>query len=321
MRRLFSSWKTILLILSLCFFTNAFAKQTLTTETRNVKGQGDTLNLAISNALIQGVSEINGTYVNSVNAIINEKLTAKGNVTVDQTQTPVHVDLLAQENISAVKTATHGVILNYQLLNQEEKNNTYFVTLQITFAKYQKIDSKKEDKRYSLAVLPFQLITTQGATNQISYLLNQALMTKLSQSKKFRIVDRNNLDLSEYQKEVHILASGNVNNLDKARLGQLIGADYLLVGTINQFKVTDKTREFYGAKFDHYIATATINVRLLEMATMEIHDADTITVTIPEAEINEILQDPDNDAQTIRDLLINKLASAISRKILQYNQN
>ncbi|MCF6775228.1 CsgG/HfaB family protein [Thiotrichales bacterium 19X7-9] len=325
MKRL-SYFSLIFAILLSLVSINVYANPTLTTETRDIQGQGDTLNLAISNAIINGVSEVNGTYVNSINAVINEKAIAKGYVTIGNQSYPVSADILSQDNISAVKAATAGTVLNYQLIKKEQKDNQWYVTLKMTFAQYKGISkSDAHAKKYSFAVLPFQLAPSAAegpiAPNRSISLLNQSLVTDISQSGQFRMIDRNNADLSQYAKEAAILASGNVNNLDKARLSQMIGADYLLVGTIDQLNIKNEKQKFYGSSFDHYVASTTINFRLVEMATMEILYADTVTVSIPEDQITKLLQDPDNDLKTVERLLINKASRAISEKVINQTKS
>ncbi|MCF6764588.1 CsgG/HfaB family protein [Thiotrichales bacterium 19S3-7] len=320
MKRL-SYFSFIVTILFSLISLNLYASPTLKTETRTVQGQGDSLNLAISNALINGVAEVNGTYVNAINAVINEKAVATGYVTIGNQRYPVNANILSQDTISAIKAATSGVVVNYQLTKKEQKDNQYYVTLNMTFAQYKGIDqSQANAKKYSFAVLPFQLAPS-AAEGPISparsiSLLNQSLVTDISQSGQFRMIDRNNADLGQYAKEVAILSSGNVNSLNKARLSQMIGADYLLVGTIDELTIKNEKQKFYGSDFDHYIASTTVNFRLVEMATMEILYADTVTVSIPEDQITKILQDPDNSLKTVEQQLINKASQTISQKVL-----
>ncbi|MCF6807495.1 CsgG/HfaB family protein [Thiotrichales bacterium 19S9-12] len=316
----------------LCLFTlvlglfsaNLYASPTLTTVTKDIEGSGSTLNLAIGNAIINGVGQVNGAYVKSVSAVIDQKSVDQGYVRIANQVYPVSADILSRDNLSAIQAATNGAVISYQVKDQKQLDNDQWqVTLTMTFAQYQAIEkSPEKQKQYSLAILPFQ-ITPQAAKGPISPkrsqdLLNQALTDNLIKANRYRMIDRNHSDLKNYNQEVALLTSGNANKLDQARLSQLIGADLLLVGNIDQLKITTEKREFYGSTFDHHIAEATINFRLIEMATLAVLHSDTVTVDIPEDEINQILVDPDNNLQTVEQALITKTAKTISDNLLNY---
>ena len=266
---------------------------TLSITMHTSHGSAKSINAAITRAIINGVAELNGAYVGSVKAIVSEDAIAKGYVKVGgNIYYPVNANIMSRDSISAIKIATHGIILGYIVLDKKHIGDMWYVSIQLKVAKYQKIAS---GTKYSIAILPFRMDDAIMPGFEVSKVLNQKLVNKISNEGEFQVIDRNMHDLLSYSKEVAILSSGNVSNLNKARLKQMVGADYLLVGTVNQFIVKSNKREYYGASFHNYEVKVIINFRLVEMATMEIHYSDTITETIPGNRVRKILENPNNN--------------------------
>lgn len=323
MKRQMIKFLSLSLMLCLFFITNSFANPTLKTITKEVQGQGETENLAVSNAIINGITQENGTYVNSVNAVINAYTQGEGEISIGPLTLPLSGNMLAQENISAIKAATKGSVVSYKLLKSSQKDKQWFVTLEMTFAKYSGIkQSKEKQNQYSLTVLPFKLNTLVSPSAQYSVhavsLLSQTITDNLSQSNDFRMVDRNIHDLNAYKNEINILQSGNVTSLEQGRLGQMIGSDYIVTGTVNLLRVENISKDYYGTNFNHYIAQMTVNYRLIEMATMQLRYSDTISVSIPQEEITQLLQNPDNNLSVVEQMLVEKAGNQISQAILQH---
>lgn len=309
----------VIFFICIIFFTvsvvNA-SSPTISMTMHTSHGSAKSINAAITQAIINGVAEFNGAYVESVKAIVSEDAIVKGYVKIGgNIYSPVNANIMSKGSISAMKLVTHGIILGYTVLDKKQVGDMWYVSVQLKIAKYHKIASRT---KYSIAILPFRSINIKVPGFEVSQILNQKLVDKISNMGKFQVIDRNIHDLLSYSKEVSILSSGDVGNLNKARLKQMVGADYLLVGTINQFLVENHKREYYGTSFDNYEVKAIINFRLVEMATMEIHYSDTIIEKISENRVRAILANPNNNYKTLSNILLTKAAVAISNKVVNF---
>lgn len=90
-------------------------------------------------------------------------------------------------------------------------------------------------------------MTASGKANSLARVVeayDSQLIDRLNASRKFEIVGRS--DLKEVIKEQELAASGNVASGDPnaAQAGQLAGAKYLLVGTIDDFEDATEKMEF-----------------------------------------------------------------------------
>ena len=93
---------------------------------------------------------------------------------------------------------------------------------------------------------------------------------KLAPSRKFNLVDRNNLD--DYAAEMSIIEGDMTLPENKVKLKNLAAADYILVGTVDNF--TASTRKNFVALTGetNYSSSSKLKIsyRILEAATMEI---------------------------------------------------
>jgi curli biogenesis system outer membrane secretion channel CsgG len=91
-------------------------------------------------------------------------------------------------------------------------------------------------------------------------------VTELRDSRKFRVVERE--QLQALMKEKNLTLSGDIDPATAVRVGKLLGVNYLLVGSVTEYGVTDKT------------ATAAVTARLIDTSTGEIVWADEAKVSV-----------------------------------------
>ena len=140
---------------------------------------------------------------------------------------------------------------------------------------YQSKDLIKKS-RYSLAVLPFKTIKplnclgTKFCSNEANTLINNAFIEALVPTRKFNVVDRNNLD--SYNNELALITADLTLPENKNRLKNIVPADYILVGSIDNFSASSSKQYVEITKetlYDSY-SKLKISYRILETATMEI---------------------------------------------------
>jgi curli biogenesis system outer membrane secretion channel CsgG len=97
--------------------------------------------------------------------------------------------------------------------------------------------------------------------------LDTAFSEDATLSAKFTVVERTQLDL--VMKEQGLAASGAVSPQTAAKVGQLLGVKYIVVGGIDKFAINDTKAGFRGVGGNLQQAEATINLRFIDTTTGE----------------------------------------------------
>ncbi len=100
----------------------------------------------------------------------------------------------------------------------------------------------------------------------------------LTQSRRFGVLDRKRADV--YEAEKALLKSGDAGPGERARLGKLLGADYLLYGTIDRVIVEDrsKTIEITGERKQRLIGAVDLRFTVLATATRQVKWSSSIAL-------------------------------------------
>ena len=119
----------------------------------------------------------------------------------------------------------------------------------------------------------------------------------LTQGRRFGVLDRSRPDV--YEAEKKLLQSIDAGPGERARLGQVLGADYLLYGVIDRVVVEDqsKTIEVTGERKNRLVGAAQVRFTVLATATRQIKWSSSITLdqviparVHPEAAAAQVLQ-------------------------------
>ena len=253
------------------FYLPSLHSQT-TFITLSVSASGQTEEMAINNALIESLSQINGTVINgSLSVQEFEKVSAsnKGE------------DYFYSENYSRdIKKYTEGIVESYKLVNSNPLNSGgWEVEVSVTIAKYA---LSPQTNRKRIAVMPFRITDTRELTvknkkvdkRRILGLLNQSLVSYLTQSRKFFVADRDFVE--ELHSERNFIQYGNVPLSELSKLGNDLGVDLILVGVIEDFntKSTKKTFESMNKTFVSTKGIVEISYRVIDVATRQVKFAD-----------------------------------------------
>jgi len=142
----------------------------------------------------------------------------------------------------------------------------------------------------------------RGGGTAVAGQLSQALVTEFTQARKFRVLDREYL--SEYLSEQEFLTSANLPVEETLRLGQRLGADFILVGAINDFKIRQKEKEVLGIKKVLREASLSFDFRVLEVATQEIRWSNTFSKRYSNSELAKLIGGAPDDDELVRSTVI-----------------
>jgi len=247
-------------------------------------GYGITKEDAINIALSRAVAQVNGLSISAAQAIV--KQSTKGKILFNNSKAVIKV--VSKTQASSIATKAKGALQSYRIISIKPINGSYEVKISAIVAKYIS-PGLNPRKRRSLAVIPFRYKKVYSFDNidisgsSLTHRLTQAIVTKITQTRKFTVLDRENSEY--YNLEKNFLLSGNTDPVELARLGKRLGADYFIIGEILDFGIEKNVENISltGKNFMQINGYATVNYRILNIPTQQIKWSDTIDIefTLP----------------------------------------
>ena len=274
--------KKILLVFSillLCSFL--FANETKTIV--DVQGFGVTRNEAIQNALIEAIKQTKGVSIDSQKSFAKDI----AQVSVSDNGSNSRNVGVSSLSMSQVKEATKGIIDQYRILDEKKLGaHEYQVDLSVKILGY-KAPGLSHKSRRKIAVMPFyssdkyfKLNNKTYKSSKVSDMLTQTLTNNMTQARKFAVLDRSYT--RDMASEMNLLSSEKVSLSQKVKLGQRLGADYLLVGTIQNASFYNKTSRnmSLGTTTNKNIVELIVDYRIVVVGTSQIKWSDTVKASI-----------------------------------------
>lgn len=272
-------WLGSVLVL-LTGFTATALGAGLVYETVRANGRGITPREAIQDALVEAVSQVNGTSIEARQ--IRTQLEAV--VAIDGDALALSSELF----VSKVATATKGVIKSYRVLsNSKAPNGIEEVQVNAVVARY---ELGAETQRKRMVVLPFRLgegafQSMEGPLDKprLERRLRQMLIDQLVQTRRFAVLDR------DFEQELTVerqrLSSPTASMDERAKLGRELGADYFITGSFEQFRVSLERIVFPGSgrEMEQLNVAAELSYRVIELATGQTVFSDTFRMPVPQA--------------------------------------
>lgn len=213
----------------------------------------------------------------------NAKLKANANETVTANVRDNSKDIMAQYS---------GVVSSYEVLEHSEENGKHKVKIKATVfiedvydAHDYKSKSLVKKADYSLAIMPFKMAPNINCLGRkpdikdINATISNLFIEKLAPSRKFNLVDRNNLD--DYAAEMSIIEGDLTLPENKVKLRNLAAADYILVGTVDNYTASTSKSFVALTGETNYSSSSKLKLsyRILEAATMEIVSVGSVEQT------------------------------------------
>lgn len=281
-------------------------------ETRylTVEGSGSTRAAAVKNALIEAVKQTKGVKISSKRDYY--KGIRQTAISIDGDST--HAVSISERSRKLITEATRGFIRNYSIVDSYQDGGEWVVKIQIAMKRY-RTPGFNPNKRRKIAVIPFEykrsysIFGRSESGSAISSRFTQSLVSKITQSRKFTVLDRENSKY--YNQEKNFILSGNSDKKEFMKLGRRLGVDYLLVGKILDFtvkSVTDSNNIGLPESSDR-VCSVTISYRILAMATQQIKWSETISK-------NFSLSDSTNSAEAMVANISDKISDVVLAHIL-----
>ncbi len=267
------SFRVVLLIFALAFSSSIFAKMEFVTVPS--QGTGTTRADAIKDALQEAVGQVNGAQIAAETSKTVTESYKESNGQEDHKMT--------EDFKQDIATKTKGVIRKYDVVSEQGPTPElalWQVSLNVTVAKY---NLSKQAERLRMAVVPFTLSPTikdQRRAADFEPTFVNTIVSYLTQTRRFAMLDRQFME--KQQAELKLIQGENFRTEEMARLGNQLGTDYLISGTIDNVNQTSNTitMRTTGKKITTVTTSVNLSYRIFDVATGLIKLAGTYTDTI-----------------------------------------
>ena len=262
-------------------------------KTVTVSAAGLSYEEALNNAFAEAIAMVNGKNIQTktiIQVLSGDPLSKE--ITQDKKQVGFLADLLSQFNkpekkeepkdekknpdkveysqnyLKEIIEETKGGIKSYEIIKKDtDKNGWHNVKLKAEVAFF---DLPKEAMRVRMAIFPFKLYDVEGDKSRFNRLIDQNINDYFVQTKKFTMLDRTYIE--EVAKEQSTILDGKTPAVEMAKIGNEISADFILVGSVENFNITEKVKKILSSDMEikKKVASIYMSYRLLDVATKQI---------------------------------------------------
>ncbi|MGC6476318.1 MAG: CsgG/HfaB family protein [Parvibaculales bacterium] len=256
------------LVISSQLTAPVWAKTTIVSITTTAEGA--TEDIAVTKAIESAVKQINGVSIKIKN--LTEVKNIEGTSTTKSGQKENFSLSLSRQTKDEI--SAQGLVESYRILSiKPSRDGLVQARVKSNIYKYQ---ASKSTNRKRIVLVPSQANKSsydfygyQSAAN-LSAALDDEIERYLVNSRKFSVLTRR--DFGAMNDEFAVIASEASKATDKAKLGQLLGGDYLLVVKVKNADAIkrSKTIQVSGRVKTWIDGEMSISVRLIDAATGEI---------------------------------------------------
>ena len=210
----------------------------------------------------------------------------------------------SQKYLKELIDETKGGIKSYKIINKEINASGWHlieVSAEVAF-----FNLPKEAMRVRMAAFPFRLYEIEGDHGRFQRLLDQNINDYFVQTKKFTMLDRSFIE--DVAKEQQIILDGKAPATEMAKIGNEISADFILVGSVENFNINEKVTKILSSdqEIRRNEASIYMSYRLLDVATKQINYSNTIQYKI---QLSQNSEKPDTE-------IISKISKILGEEIL-----
>ncbi len=291
--------KTSILFASLCGASYALVnnKQVI------VDGEGSSYSQAVANGLENAVLQLKG---------VDNKITQQQLYNLlSQSDDKSLVDVAPTSRLAdSLTKATDGHISSYKVVDKKESKGQYKLNLSVNVSE-NVADEKQKLQLKKIVILPFDVkegaITVGGVSDDnVSASLQQGLINQFTQSRKFRVIDKNNTDYNKYKNAVE-----NQSKLKASKSG-----DYVILGSVLNLTIANKESSYYGSSFSNWVVTATVAYKLIDLSSMEVKWANTEPITLPPSIANKYIDGNNGAHSGVEQYLFRDMSKTIADQVI-----
>jgi curli biogenesis system outer membrane secretion channel CsgG len=270
------------------------------------KGVGITPGAAINEALKTAIMQVNGTAISSISANLNtlSQTTADIDVETSRGSGSANVSAVVQSSNFAdlIVSRSGGVVSSFQVTQitppedtsgifsrivkpSGDKGGVYTVEIKAQIAKFK---APADAGKIKIVIAPmrssepyFNIGGRRIPAQDVLDPVRQQLIDALTQSGRFLILDRQFED--DVQKEMYLIASGQTNNENIAKLGQALSADLIWIGVVNNLAYEKHVRQLQTSdrSLVGFSGAWSISQRMINMTTRQVMLSNTLSDQFP----------------------------------------
>lgn len=310
MRKTYLCFTVFILCANLFSATNTIIKET--------KGQGNSRELAIKNALIEAVAQSNGVEISSADS--NFDLTYNDKSSFEFEVISVHAAGTAD------KIKVSGFIKTYEILEEKKIDaGTYEVLLKAWIYDYQ---PSEKNNRYNLTVVPMQTSeqkyyfdNTIIPADELSERIRHKISTSFTNTNKFAVLSGDYFD-ADFAKSRHISDPNDLDIKEKSKTGKSLSSDYMLTGFLSDAKL--KIKEKYLKAINRTVKECELDFvfdyKIIVASTKQIKLANTINYHLETGEVKKLTSKRNLDDINISELidnLLEKLSNQVVSEVVE----
>lgn len=247
-----------------------------TDEQKRTTGYGGSYQEALSAALLDAVRQVRGLEVGTERVLRSD---------ISASVSAVGYSIVAHQEVDTdIYVKSKGWIKTYEIVEVKKpaKGEDQWQVVALVTVPVYKTAGPKNDTRKSIAVLPFDVLpnkilrySTNLVLDNITNRISDSIGSELNQSGKFAVLNRS-FD-RQMSKERALWKSDKVSSVEASRLGQKLGADFIVLGKIYQLDFSRSNKDYYGMKSTSVESTIDLYYTVVEAATEKVMWSDTVT--------------------------------------------
>ena len=244
-----------ILFVALC--STAFSQTMVTVE-----GSGHSRSESVNKALVEALRQVNGVFLESKNSFESSFKSIETDLTSEATA--------ESKSNRDIRSISKGYISSYKVIDSALSTAGIHECVIEAWVRVFDPTNPRPGMRPTLAILEFKPIDEPAIKGVDSAVLVSAIGSKLvaniDELGMFTIVERE--FLAAIVAEAKFTASSIVNPSECSKIGQLLGADYVLVGNIqNASFSTERTKQLGGNVYDVESVSFSSNMRIVDVAS------------------------------------------------------
>lgn len=284
---------------------------------------GPSLEAAVTNGLVRALEQVKGFRIDA--SIGLRKKQASETLEITNGMDKWFARLAADDaSTGSILRDTSGLIRSYEILEQAQDPTTreWKVSLSVTMPVYDP-ENPRPGSRPTLAVVGFQTPTPSfelagmriSAKDMNRKLLDQSEI-QFVRSQKFIVLNR---DLqAELGEETALIASAGMKLDEQVKLGNRMGADYIVSGNMEEFSWVEEPFEVKvtGYKGVRVSAAYDISFKVVDVATSQSRWAGNLRRVFSDDELKNLSAKDQQQNLRVPDFLVEKAAEELLTEVL-----
>jgi hypothetical protein len=272
-------------IILICFLAiSGVVSADVEVEKVTVFGHGNTRVEAVQSGLIEAIKQRKGVSID----VVRDSVRQMNKQFFSVNDVDVNITDFSKKSNSNIKEITSGTVQKYSILSLAKNNDNEWETqLEIVFKKYRAPGITPHSRR-KIAIMPFRTLMP-------SYKVNSNRYTDYEFSKSF---------------------NQHLTTDEKIKIGEALGADYIVVGKIGQASIgrKDTLIDIIGEDSSSYSAEIDIDYRIIVLATRQVKWSDTVSLSLDTETVDRITRNKKDNAAS--QAILSHFASIISNQLM-----